>query len=262
MNQNYKSNSLSNKETSPFKQFFEFQKFQKTRRAVLSGEPIYELSLEERQKQDYLDALYFNLQESFFAALPTVVIIKVLNWIFENSKSPVLGETQKFFEVFQGIRGGLTAFVAPIIFTFLASFLAKASLKKVDYTTEKINRTTKAYLYFDGACGLYFQSSLSLSSSLIVWLANHSIVGNSIGIWSMNFAMILLLIGLLGQLKITWWSIPRRLFRVNGYTSSNAPWFKYSRTLLFSVPILSFICYVILAALSFTLTLLLLAIQQ
>lgn len=262
MNQEYKSNVFSNKETSPFKQFFEFQKFQNTRRAVLSGKPLYELSLEERQKNDYLDALQFNIQESLFAALPTVVIIKALNWIFENSKAPIAGETQKFFEVFQGICGGLTAFIAPIIFTFLASFLARASLKKVDSTPEKINRAKKAYLYLDGACGLYFQSSLSLSSSLVNWMFNHSLENSSLNGWLIVFAILLLIIGLFGQLKITWWSIPRRLFRVNGYTSGNAPWFKYSRTLLFGVPILSFIFYVILMALSFALTLVLLAIQQ
>jgi hypothetical protein len=263
MNQEYEANALNNQEASPFKGFFEFQKFQNTRRAILSGKPLYELNSDERQKKDYLDALHFNIQESIFAALPAVLIPKALDWIYENSKNPVAEDVQKIVEVFQGTVENLTAFFTPIILTLLASSLARASLRKADSTTEKINKAKKAYLYFDGAYGLYFQGFLSLSFSLNTWMSSHQPIANSsVGRWLSYFAIVLFTIGFFGQLKITWWSIPRRLFKANGYLSGNAPWFRYSRTLLFGVPILSFTITIVLAIFSLVLTVLLVLLQQ
>ncbi|MEG5172818.1 hypothetical protein [Microcoleus sp. B3-D7] len=245
MNHEREPNIFTDEEASPFKHFFDFKKFRKTQKAILSGDKLYEWNIKELRDRGYFEPLYFNIQESVFAALPTVAIVKILDWLYGT-------ENDKFGELFQGTFGVLCAFVAPFVLTLLASLLAKASLKKNDLSPSKIDRARKAYLFFffEGAYGLYLQGLFSLVTSLIIWM---SLPENSqLQIPSELFVILLLsfLVLLALQLKVTWWNIPTQLFKINGYSGRSSPRFKYSCNLLFSLLGITVVNFVVVAFLS------------
>ncbi|MEG4146591.1 hypothetical protein [Microcoleus sp. Pol12B5] len=260
MNHEREPNLFTDEEASPFKQFFDFKKFRKTRKAILSGDKLYEWNIKELRDRGYLAPLYFNIQESVFVALPSVVIIKIIDWRY-----PKPPDASDDWELFQGTFGALCAFVAPFVLTLLASILAKASLKKNDLSPSKIDRARKAYLYFDGAYGLYLQGLLSLVTSLLgwaIWMSgqenSQEPISSEIGLILLLFFLVLLAL----QSKITLWNIPRQLFKINGYSGQSSPWFKYSYNLLLAVPAITVVNLAFLAFLSGILTVFMMAIKQ
>lgn len=250
-------NILTDEEASPLKDIIEFKKFWNTRKAILYGEKLYDWSPKKLREQGYLRPLYFNLKESLFAALPAAVIVKILDWLFKAE------EKEDFIQISQGIFELSITLTIPLVLTLLASFLAKASLKKNDLTPSKIERAEKAYLYFDGSYGFFRQTVLSFVSSFLAWSSNNNqeLINK---IPSVFFVLIffVFIIALIFQIKLTWWTIPKKLFKINGYISNNSPWLKYFRTLLFTVPLITLLTSICLFIFSVILAAFLIAIKQ
>lgn len=263
----------------PFKQFFEFRKFWSTRKAILSGVPLYDWNPSERQKSGYLNHWSFNIQESAFAALPVIVLTRILDFLFDEfkNKPPDLGSlderTKVFIETAKATDQFFSAFFAPAFLTLLVSLLAWGSLKGSDSTPEKRARARKAYLYFDGAYGLCFQILLSLVFSLMAWGSNHTKFVEKLPPFVFFVLGILFMVGLIGQFIETNKTIPRKLFKMNGYSfrvrhfwqrkrPDDPPWSKYSFALILGGWPVIIVVGVILTTLSYITATILTAIKM
>lgn len=226
-------------EISPFKKFFEFQKFRLTRRAILSGERLYEWTPRERKSRDYLGPLHFNIQQSIFSGLPPLVLVTIFDYWYQIYKDPT--EDDKLGQMFEGIYRVIYNFTTPILFTLFAYILARASLRRNDVTPDKVEKAKKAYLYFDGAYGLYSQALLSLAFSLIIWSQTHTKALNNLPPYLLFVGFILFLIAAIYQLSLTYWRIPKKLFKeVNGYTAGVSPCERYFFASVIGVPAISY----------------------
>ena len=244
MSNNKEQNPLQEEIIKPFKQFFEFRKFWNTRKAILSGVPLYDWNSSERNKSGYLNHWSFNIQENAFAALPVIVILKVLDFLFDKFKdvppSPNYQDeyTKVFFEVSKSTDQFFLAFFAPTVLTLIVFLQAWSSLKGSDSTPETRARARRAYLYFDGAYGFYFQILLSLAYSLQAWSDDHTKLLERVPPFTFLVFDIIFMVGTIGQLLETGKKVPIKLFKINGYSSrerqfwqrkrpDDPPWSKY-----------------------------------
>jgi len=238
-----------------FKELFDLKKFWNTRKAILNGVPLYDWNSNDRQRSGYLNHWTFNIKESVFVSLPAILLTRVLDFLFNDYKNKPqdfnsLDEFQKiFYETSQATSQFFSAIAAPAFLTLTVFLLAWCSLKNSDSTPRKRARARSAYLYFDGAYGLYFQLLLSLVSSLTLWGSNHTAILGEIPPLIYIVLVILFVIGLIGQCIETYIRIPRKLFKVNDY-SSRLRWGKYLSTLLLGSWLLSIGVVVILTILS------------
>jgi len=268
MSNDKEQNPLQEEVIKPFKQFFDFRKFWNTRKAILSGVPLYDWDSSQRQKSGYLNHWNFNIQESTLAALPVILLTKVLDFLFDKFKDKPLDiasldeRTKVFIETAQATDQFFSAFATPAFLTLLVFLLAWGSLKGSDSTPEKRARAARAYLYFDGAYGLYFQLLLSLVFSLMTWGSNHTKLVEKLPPFVSFVLVILFIVGLIGQLIETNKTIPRKLFKVNGYSfrvkhfwqrkhPDDPPWSKYSFALILAGWPVIIVVSVVLTTLSY-----------
>lgn len=244
-----------------FKQILDLKNFWKTRKAILIGVPLYDWNSSDRQRSGYLNHWSFNIQESVFVSLPAILLTKILDFLYDDYKTKppdfsqldestrVVSETA--YETAYATAQFLSAFAAPAVLTLTAFLLAWCSLKKSDSTPQMRARARSAYLYFDGAYGLYFQLMLSLASSLTIWVFNHDGITEK-PIYGLigTVSFILLVVGSIGQSIETYIKIPRKLFKINSY-SSRRRWGKYLSALLLGTSLISIGVFVIIFILSF-----------
>jgi hypothetical protein len=245
-----------------FERYKKFRQFINTREAILTGERLFDNSEEELSKWGLMTPLAFNLYETTLAAIPAAG----LAWIFQTI-THVQGELplpEVSGAYWQGVFAELNksastiehiskAFIAPVLLLAVAVLGSWASLHSADSTKETRKRCRDAFLYYDGAHGLYPQMFTSLGLVLMPFL---NLLGPAFqGTMADGLGLVVtfpLLATSIWQAYVLLVQIPRNLFELNGYHENEGllaspgvprPWKKF---LVVTVP-LTFIGIPVLA---------------
>lgn len=202
--------------------------FMRTRRAVFAGEPVHELTREERRARNFMDPWLFNLQESVLAALPTSVLLWFLGVVY--GAPPVdpglTGRSLYFAELSAELQPILATVVIPLTLLATAPLISWASFRPGDGTRAERARNTKTYLYVDGARGLWAQMVLVLYLGLYDWvsrwspadgggrLAEAALPNPDVWFWTFSALAAWCLVH---EVRIVFRHVPSRLFELNGY---------------------------------------------
>lgn len=234
----------------------ELRKFWRTRRAVFQDLTLAERSSAELGRAGYLPAWKFNLIQSGIAALPALVLKKIADfWVTPAKPQGLEGQVDAVFS-------WLWPIVIPFVLFFSARVIAWGSIKSMDSSAERRKRATRAYLYLDGAYGLYPQALLSIAvvlSSVGVTLSPWQTITrsvpedagsrNALATACYNVGSIVLAAGLLWEGVLKRVILPRRLFPFVGYSRRHkwfwmladkgrnlGPWNKYIFSYAYAVP--------------------------
>jgi len=198
-----------------------WRQFKNTRTKIVSGAPLFDWPEEERAKAGVMGPFLFNFYQSVFSALPAIVIAKTLEFLYPL-QTP--GNLTEFGKKLVGVEGRLftvtQAFVAPSLLMIIALLAAKGAIKPKDSTPVLKQRCRNACLYYNGAFGLIPQGMIALALVLIIGLAQRGI--ESIGIYSS--LGVLVLAGMIWQLRISQSVIPKKLFALCGYPIKRPRW--------------------------------------
>lgn len=204
------------------------KKFWKTKNAVRTGVPLYEWSSSQRKEKGFLGPWSLNIQETLYASLPSGFIVKVLDFLYgrpqilSHETEQLDKRTQIFNEILKSTNQFFHSFYVPIFFTLIVLIVGWCSLKRKDSTKESRARSRKAYLYFDGAYGLFSQFILTLYISLEIWFKLRPELLLQIP-HAMEIAWYsLVAIAFVIQFYLSMMKIPDLLFQVNGYNSNRS----------------------------------------
>ena len=166
---------------------------------------------------------------------------------------------EEFTLFFNKIAAWIDPLSIPIMLTTVVFFFVWGSLKKSDSTPDKRNTARRAYLYFDGAYGLYSQLLMAFGIGLFSTAAGQSLVENE-ELLMPFLALIFLLAGsTIWQIYISTKKIPKLVFAVNGYSGKakhfwqksnpdDPPWSKLTLAhIIMGYPLLLVISFVFLA---------------
>jgi hypothetical protein len=139
-----------------------YKKFWRTRRAVLNGEQLYTLSSTDLETRGFMGPWTFNTTQSAIAAFAasgfSAILLHLLFPGLDSSTPPPSSKTVRdgivwFGKIFPLLKTGI------LPFTLLASarLIAWSSFHRGDRTPQTMARNTYAYLYTDGAYGLFPQ---------------------------------------------------------------------------------------------------------
>ena len=144
-------------------------RFWRTRRAVVSGEQIFDYTSSELELKNLMGPWTFNAMQSTAAAFVATAIGKVLLFFYPAQENPGVTHAQGFARLYayaepisDKIQGWLSSGIAPFTLLVVANLVAWASMWKDDLTPAKKRRAAKAYLYFDAAYGFYPQVFLAV----------------------------------------------------------------------------------------------------
>jgi hypothetical protein len=229
------------------------RQFWATRQAIQRGEDLFDCSKEDIANRKLMGPLTFNVYETTVAAMPGVVIGSVSRFIWP----PAALSTTPLEAAIGDVTGLLVPFIVPTVALCLAWVAAWTSLLGEDRSRRNLRRARDAYLYFDGAYGLWPEAITSLWVLLFGW---GSFFGGRSDLSGVLFGLVYIgaqLVGLVGtyhfygeQLK----GIPSLLFAVNGYNAASpgdsirmldllisnkkeAPWRSYRWAVVVGVPI-------------------------
>ncbi len=249
-------------------------KYFRTRRAVLSGASLYDVSEEELKARDLQGPWTFNLTQSTLAAAPTLLLLKVLNFWrpytppVPQGLSPLGRQTVEYFP---SVLGFFSPFLVPLSLMLLASVVAFGSLHRKDATRERTSRAKYAYLYFDGALGLIPQFTITLVIALTTWVSVR-------GMWSPPIGWALGGLGLYGwgyTIYQKFHKEPLLLFTANGYSTvpvhfwtphhkrppNVAPWSRYTVAVMILGGILAWTLVIVFWMLSYGIAIALAAVK-
>jgi len=157
----------------------------------------------------------FNLYQSALSALPGVLAVSVLSFLgIEVTHKLIFADPfdaqvdvyyQKFISYLQPL-------IIPLALGVTCFGTAWASLEKGDRSGEKMARARRAYLYYDGAYGLWTQAIMSLVVTFY-----YSPLREKLGGLTMLFGILFFLAAVMWQRAISGWKLPKALFAVNGY---------------------------------------------
>ena len=134
-----------------------YAKFWRTRKAVFTGEFLYQLTPKDLETRQLMGPWTFNATQSSIVAILGSAISWALTQHFpllypdaESSGhlSPLVQEW------FSRIHEFLEAGIAPFVLLYAAKYTARASFLPGDETPYGLSRNTTMYLYWDGAYGL------------------------------------------------------------------------------------------------------------
>ncbi len=144
-----------------YDQFLQVKTFCDTRRLVLQGERLFDWTPEQRAQRRIMGPWAFNIYETALASIPTLLLLKVCNFLWPI---PSAGE---FDELFESVIAFFSPLILPVM-TLLFSWIAcRACLRTEDSTPANRRRAQFAYLYYDGAHGLIAQTLAVLGYSLM-----------------------------------------------------------------------------------------------
>ena len=200
-----------------------------------NGQPLYRLTRDELHKRGLMGPWTFNLYEVVVAAVPTIVLLRILDFFTRGTRSVV---SLNPFESAMGRAGTMLGpLVVPVALTLSVYLIARGSLKRDDISSDRLARARYAYLYLDGAYGLLAQAAVAFG----IALHTYSIVGYQVlGATTTWVTAIFVIGGSLHEFHLTWYAIPSRLFSVNGYDPKlsirdqpdGAPWTRYANRLV------------------------------
>jgi hypothetical protein len=185
---------------------FRFPKYFRTRRLILRGVPLWDLTASDVARAGLMKPWNFNLYESAFAAAPAALIAFLAHF----GGSTALDKDG-------GALSGQVLTQATSLATPIALGVAAFASAHFSCPSETDDRATNlraryAYWYLDGAFGLVSQATISLLialSALILVTDNVQII-----------IAVPMLIATFRQWQVTALIIPDRLFKLNGYRSA------------------------------------------
>jgi hypothetical protein len=203
----------------PVEKLKAFRKFWKTRDAILGEEPLYTFNKKQLEDQDYMGPWQFNFFQSSLSGFPAIMIpfvVRVIRHLVTGA--PPLKSDESLDRAFEIVN----TFAFPFILMITAYIVGMATLRRSDSTKASRRLASRAFLYLDGAYGLYPQLAACTFFSLYVSVPEF-LQGNSfsyiISIW---------------QLIVTMKTIPALLFRAVGYENAERAVNKSATVTLFS----------------------------
>lgn len=267
MSDNTDQSPLQKSLRKPLDFLAEFRKFWKTKKAVKNGVPLYDWTPFQRKEGGFLGPWSFNIQETVFATLPAIVVVKVLDFLFGKPRIETLGfdqldrRAQVFAEIVKSTDQFFNAFIAPTLITLLVFLIGWSSLNRKDSNKETRAKARQAYLYLDGAHGLFSQCALAVAFSLLAWVLVRPEIQERLPLAFTVAWGVLLAYGWLTQMYLTFSKIPKLMFQANGYSgrvrrfwqkrlSDDPPWNKYQLAVIIGGWPCILVVFVVLTALS------------
>jgi hypothetical protein len=230
-------------------QWGRLRKYRTTKTAIRRGVPTWELSAAQLKAQGLSGPWEQEILESAFAALPALLLLKVLHFLFAEREEVALTRAtlSEVVRLRADIFQYLTPFITPLCLLAAVVIASRASLKAADSTPERRRLAKRAYLYLDGSYGLAPQAFISLIIAALSTVAERKVPGDKVSL--------LLILFVLWQLVSIWqlWiigrTLPQRLFQMNGYDTkvphlwsrkaghNYGPWSKYTLAIVFLGPI-------------------------
>lgn len=212
------------RERNPYAKFL---RYLRTRRAILEGEKLFDLSAEELRARNFMGPLALNVYETTLAGIPAAGIAWVISnrlHVGSTNVVPQVGSTfwdaalAQWYAFFPIVRHAVTAFVVPATLMVLAIGVSWSCLHGSDSRPEIRRRCRNAFLYFDGTYGLFPQM---VSSIVLVIQGNSDRIGQWLGD---DLSSVLSLLGWFPGAVVCSWpcyvlfvQIPRLLFELNAY---------------------------------------------
>lgn len=220
------------------------RKFWETRCRIRNGEALFDWTAEELQKAELMGPWTLNIYECVLVALPSVVIFGIANFFM-----PPTEQSMDVPEVVaEGIRLGDKLFTfahplfIPVLFMLGAWVTSWVSFRHGDRSPSNRKRAKYAYLYYDGAYGLFPETLLVFGISLLTFVNSHKFQGPTKVSIYLTLIIALPVAGLWNR-DIVFKKIPCLLFGLNGYSSKPpapitlfrrrpripnlGPWFRY-----------------------------------
>lgn len=219
--------------------------FWRTRRAVRSGLELHKLDDAERELNGFASPWPFCIQEVVFAAIPSFLLVGMLNLLFGEVTSEVASPNASGAPVaqqlFERIFGWLDNLTVPALLTLAVYLVSWGALKAKDSTPEARRKCREAYLYLNGAYGMTPQAILTTAVAYLAWQYERSDawLGSSIGLMVHQVVIVAVLVSSVWILWQLGKAIPKRLFAAFGYTDraghfwqkardDDPPWSRYS----------------------------------
>jgi hypothetical protein len=218
-------------------------RFWRTKRAIDRGEPLYDWSASQLAEGKYYGPWKFNTIETFLVgaiAAGAAKLVGLLNKPAENlSQVTAPSDFASFLDpevvdMLSRTSSWTQPFLAPLLMTSIVFLIAWGSLKRKDSTKVARARARRAYLYLDGARGLYAQLAIATGAGILAGaavgaeLTDVETVSKKIGL-SLLFGIVLTAGGLLFQFYLLSRRIPRALFALNGYSTRVCHFWQRSR---------------------------------
>lgn len=199
-------------------------KFWRTKRAIARGEPLYDWSDEQLKQKNYFGPWTFNAIETAVTGAVASGAANLVRVVFsepDETPPPLLpGEDAALAALIQRTSQWIDPFFIPILTTAIVFLAAWGSLRYRDSNSKSRARARRAYLYFDGAYGLFSQLFLALTLSIAMALGStHTSRLADAAPVVVGLAVILAIVAFIYQYYINLRKIPKALFALNGYAS-------------------------------------------
>lgn len=221
-----------------------FRQYQATSIAVRKGEELANYDKETLDKKGLLSPWVFNIQETIYATVPSIIIIALLNQFYSKPEisvipaSDITDKQKMFLETFQMLMSFFDKLQIPIIITLFGFLIVWGITKKANSTLEIREKTLNAYLYYNGAYGLLPQTLIVLCLSLFQWAELRPQWLESLPESLPFIVYFLLAVSSIALMRLIAIKIPKRLFEQLGYSTKikgfwhkslpdDPPWSKY-----------------------------------
>jgi hypothetical protein len=234
-----------------FEKYTKLRKYWATRKAVILGEKLFDLSSEELRTRNLMGPLGFNVYESTLAAAPAVFLGSLIGMLFPfEPGAPQIPDSASAFarawvievsKVAPSVSKTISPFLPPLVLYLTAWTISWGCLKHSDSTKNSRRRCRDAFLYYDGTYGLQSETFLALGVGLLLAVMQRG--WSSTPLWIVIVAFFLT--GLVWNFFLIGHKFPRLLFALSGYDpkvyrfwhrdkpENRAPWSKYSWVWLF-----------------------------
>jgi hypothetical protein len=206
--------------------FTKFFSYLRTRRAIRKGSDLWQLPKADLESRRLLVSWQFNLYQSTLSALPSLILFRALYFvglISEDTQDLKRFLGPEAIKYYGQISSYLDPFLVPVVLGIACSGAARGSLNPSDRSKERLARARRAYLYLNGAYGLWAQTIMVFGGTA---LSSREFIEKIIGVPVFFLLALFILIAVAWQNTITSWKIPRTLFRINGYdTNYPRAWF-------------------------------------
>lgn len=198
------------------------RQFLATKNAVLKGEELYTLDNKEIIDKGYLTPWKFNAFETLMTGAFATVTTKIIQVSMQvkptNEVQDEIIVDERFTAILNNVSSWVDPFIIPVLLTSVVFLFAWGSLKGKDSSKEKRRLTRRAYLYFDGAYGLYSQLILAFGVGVFSSGLSETLFEDHTSPYLGWGFLLLLLVAFYWQIIISMKKLPKLIFLANGYT--------------------------------------------
>ena len=201
------------------------RKFWRTRKAILAGEPLWDLSPTQLRAANHYSGARFNLAESALAAAPGVIAGRFIDLLLPDPQ--VLTPVEK---VQATISNTAYSAIVPFVLLIAARTIARATFRKGEGTPAQFERAKRAYLYLEGARSFIPELVISTAAAILIGFTrlpqNAPDEATTVAGAAIAVCLIAMTICAFWLRRIMTIAIPRELFRLNGYSDRRPAWWK------------------------------------